>query len=43
MTKAFYNPMLQEYSDSYDWFEISKGKQLGIKLQVYPNSQQREN
>lgn len=35
--------MPEEYIDSYDWFEISKDKQLGIKLQAYPNSQQLEN
>lgn len=35
--------MPQEYMDNYGWFELSKDKQLGIKLQVYPNSQQRQN
>lgn len=35
--------MPQKYVDRYDSFEISKDRQLGIKLEVYPNSLQLKN
>lgn len=34
--------MPQKYTDRYNSFEISKERQLEIKLEIYPNSLHRE-
>ena len=39
---TFKNPMPQKYTDRYNSFEISKERQLEIKLEIYPNSLHRE-